>query len=79
MRDPTPHTPALGFGQAHPVPFADHQSSLRWGGVGAEQIWFNATEVSEGTLPKGSTWRRGPIPRAPWGWAGSGGVFLAWG
>ena len=28
-----------------PVPFADHTSVLRWGGVGSRQISFNATEV----------------------------------
>lgn len=51
------------------------QSSLRWGGAGGEQTFFNATDVSEGTLPAGGTWRKTPIPRAPWGWAGSGASF----
>lgn len=54
--------------QAFPVPFADGRSSLRWGGAGGERIWFNATDVSVGTKPTGSTWRRGPLPRGPWGW-----------
>lgn len=63
--------------QATPVPFADGTSSLRWGGVGAEQIWFNATDVSTGVIPEGATWRRGPIPRAPWGWQSSGATFEA--
>ena len=35
--------------------------SFIWGdGV---QIYFNGTYVSEGTLPKGSTWAMNPIPR----------------
>ena len=58
-----------------PVPFADHMSSLRWGGIGSRQIWFNATEVNVGTLPKGSTWRRGPLPATPWGVLEHGPMF----
>ena len=54
--------------QATPVPFANRRSSLRWGGVEGKRTWFNATDVSVGTLPTGSTWRRGPVVRAPWGW-----------
>lgn len=54
--------------QAHPVPFADGTSSLRWGGEGGERLRFNATDVSVGTLPEGSTWRRSPLPRGPWHW-----------
>ena len=52
--------------QSHPVPFADGLSKLRWGGACGEELVFNATDVSVGTLPKGSTWRRGPFPRGPW-------------
>ena len=37
----------------------------RWGGGpahGGSEIFFNATEVSEGVIPKGYAWRRTPIP-----------------
>lgn len=54
--------------QNHPVPFADGSSMLRWAGKGGEELVFNATDVSVGTLPAGSTWRRGPFPRGPWEW-----------
>lgn len=54
--------------QATPVPFADGTSTLRWGGVGGRAHRFNATDVSVGTLPAGSTWRRSPLPRGPWDW-----------
>ena len=37
------------------------QGSLRWGGVGGEQIFYNASDVNVGTIPKGSTWRKCPI------------------
>jgi len=49
--------------QSHPVPFADGTSTLRWAGKNGETVVFNATDVSVGTLPEGSTWRRGPFPR----------------
>lgn len=58
--------------QKTPLQFVG-QSSLRWGGVGGEQIWFNATDVSEGTIPTGSTWRKTPLPRGPYGWMGRAG------
>jgi len=38
-------------------------SSLRWGGKGGKQLWFNTTRVSEGTVPPGSTWTMNPLPR----------------
>ena len=43
-------------------------SSLRWGGVGGEKLYFNSTakgwEVSdERTFPRNSMWRKIPIPR----------------
>jgi len=52
--------------QSHPVPFANGNSMLRW--ANGEELVFNATDVSVGTLPEGSTWRRGPFPRGPWEW-----------
>jgi len=73
--------------QKYPVPFADHTSRLRWGGVGVAKICeggsykdcvvpFNATEVGgDAVIPKGSTWRRVPIPRAPWAWSETGASF----
>merc|ERR1712232_725608 len=54
-------------------------SSLRWGGVGGEQLSFNTTalgwDVSEGTVPEGSMWRKNPIPRGPWAWSWYGASF----
>lgn len=74
--------------QAHPVPFADHTSELRWGGVGITdvcetggpyhdcRVLFNATDVDgDLVVPAGSAWRRCPIPRAPWAWAATGPSF----
>ena len=54
--------------QQTPLPFADGTSLLRWGGVGGKALRFNATDVSIGTVPAGSTWRRSPLPRGPWDW-----------
>jgi len=45
-----------------PLPFVG-KSSLRWGGKQGKQLWFNATFVSEGTVPAGSTWAMNPLPR----------------
>jgi len=54
-------------------------SSLRWGGPGGEQTFFNTTEkgwdVSVGTVPEGSMWRKNSIPRDPHAWAGYGPSF----
>ena len=73
--------------QAHPVPFADHTSALRWGGKGVTKpcevgnykdcmISFNATDAGgELVMPAGSIWRRCPIPRAPWAWDDTGASF----
>lgn len=45
-------------------------ASLRWNGKGGEELSYSPAargwEVSEGTLPLGSTWRKDPIPRT-WG------------
>mmetsp|Transcript_110706 Transcript_110706/g.220087 ORF Transcript_110706/g.220087 Transcript_110706/m.220087 type:complete len:377 (-) Transcript_110706:63-1193(-) len=38
-------------------------SSLRWGGKSGKQLWFNATRISKGTIPAGSTWTMNPLPR----------------
>ena len=54
--------------QATPVPFASTTSTLRWGGIGGRAHRFAATDVSDGTLPVGSTWRKDPLPRGPWDW-----------
>jgi len=54
-------------------------SSLRWGGVGGEQISFDSDalgwQVSEGTIPQGSMWRKVPIPRGAWAWSFYGASF----
>eukprot|EP00041_Stephanoeca_diplocostata_P025537 m.670883 g.670883 ORF g.670883 m.670883 type:complete len:425 (-) comp22767_c0_seq24:1317-2591(-) len=64
--------------QKMPLPFVGN-ASLRWGGVGGEQMWFNTTErgwdVSVGTVPEGSMWRKVPLPRGPWNWRASGPSF----
>merc|ERR1712124_129371 len=32
------------------------ESMLRWGGIEGKRKMFNATIISDGTLPQGSTW-----------------------
>ena len=73
--------------QNTPVPFATNASMLRWGGAsGAKQrcavgkyedcyVPFEAIDVSVGTLPKGSAWRKGPIPSAPWSRSSTGSSY----
>jgi len=53
--------------QRTPLRFVGQQS-MRWGGVGGKQIFFNGTYVSEGTVPAGSMWSKLPVPRGPWQW-----------
>jgi len=64
--------------QKTPLDFAGN-SSLRWGGAGGEQLFFNSSargwQVSVGTTPAGSMWRKCPLPRGPWGWRRSGPSF----
>lgn len=38
-------------------------SSLRWGGHGGKQLWFQPTRVAAGTTPTNSTWTMNPLPR----------------
>ena len=38
-------------------------------------VAFEAVDVSVGTLPKGSSWRKGPIPSAPWSREATGSSF----
>lgn len=49
------------------------------GGIGGEQVSFNSTargwDVSVGTTPAGSMWRKAPIPRGPWAWKFYGASF----
>jgi len=73
--------------QRHPLPFANGKSALRWGGHGVSRtcakgeftdcvVRFDATDVGgELVLPVNSTWRKGPIPRAPWAWSHTGASF----
>jgi len=46
------------------------RSNLRWGGNRTSQLEFDPNtlgwETSEGTIPKGSTWRKNPIPSGIW-------------
>lgn len=54
-------------------------ASLRWGGLGGEQMFFNSTEkgweVNTGTVPEGSMWRKIPIPRSTNEWNMYGASF----
>ena len=43
--------------QSHHLNFVG-ESMLRWGGVAGKRKLFNATIVSDGTVPQGSTWVR---------------------
>jgi len=66
------------------VPLAfEGLSSLRWGGVGGEQQFFNTTEKGWDTtalpagsvVPAGSVWRKNPIPRTVNEWFMYGASF----
>ena len=48
---------------------------LRWDGDKSTQLTFNATTVSTGTFPKGSMWRKNPLPRSPTLWSREGPSF----
>jgi len=50
-------------------------SILRWDGDKKTQHEFDAFQVSEGTMPAGSQWRKNPIPTAPWEWPRKGPSF----
>jgi hypothetical protein len=63
----TPRTPApLTEAAFQKMPLAfDGLQSIRWAGGakhGGSEIFFNATDVSEGVMPQGYAWRRNPIP-----------------
>ena len=50
--------------QKMPLEFVGKQG-LRWGGgpkFGGTELFFNATYVTEGTVPAGSAWVKNPIP-----------------
>lgn len=73
--------------QSQPIAFASNASMLRWGGTGGNDnkcepgkyenchVSFEALDVSVGTLPEGSAWRKGPIPSAPWSRPATGASF----
>ena len=54
-------------------------ASLRWGGVGGKQQFFDPAakgwQVSTGTVPEGSMWRKIPIPRTISEWNMYGASF----
>jgi len=50
-------------------------SILRWDGDRTTEHAFDAFQVSEGTTPAGSQWRKNPIPPAPWEWPRKGVSF----
>ena len=45
-----------------PLPFVGSTHEIRYNYGSAPSIRINATELSTGTTPAGSTWRRNPIP-----------------
>jgi len=49
--------------QRHVLPFASAHSKIRWeDGSGKADVAIDAVDLSTGTTPTGSTWRRNPIP-----------------
>jgi len=57
---PANHTLDEECFQRTPLRFVGQQS-MRWGGVGGKQIFYNGTYVSEGTVPPGSVWSKLPM------------------
>ena len=57
-----------------PLDFANGNSTLRWGGDKSTQLEFSSVErgwqVSVGTVPAGSTWRKFPLPTIRWWFEG---------
>jgi len=64
--------------QKTPLDFTGN-SSLRWGGVGGKALSFDSAargwQVSEGTVPEHSMWRKIPIPRTVNEWNTYGASF----
>jgi hypothetical protein len=60
--------------QKMPLEFVGH-SILRWDGDQSTQLEFNSSErgweTNQGTVPRGSTWRKNPIPVGLWSREGS--------
>eukprot|EP01045_Picozoa_sp_COSAG04_P028399 COSAG04_NODE_4393_length_2123_cov_1.709980_3_plen_85_part_00 len=54
---PANHTLDEECFQHTPLRFVGQQS-MRWGGVGGEQIFYNGTYVTEGTTPPNSMWSK---------------------
>lgn len=54
-------------------------SSLRWGGLGGQTLSFDSSargwQVTTGTVPEGSMWRKIPIPRTVNEWNMYGASF----
>jgi hypothetical protein len=48
--------------QAHPLAFEGTTHTIRYNDGSAPSLLINATSLSTGVLPHGSTWRRNPIP-----------------
>lgn len=48
--------------QAHPLEFSGDKHTIVYNDGSVAPFEINATELSVGTLPAGSTWRRNPIP-----------------
>ena len=48
--------------QANPLAFAGSAHTIRYNDGSAPDFAINATDLSTGVLPVGSTWRRNPIP-----------------
>jgi hypothetical protein len=65
--------------QKMPLKFVGN-SSLRWGGVGGEQLFFNSTEkgwevTGAAVFPTNSVWRKNPIPHTVNEWFMYGATF----
>jgi hypothetical protein len=65
--------------QKMPLKFLGN-SSLRWGGIGGEQLFFNSSEkgwevTGEQVVPANSVWRKNPIPHTVNEWYMYGATF----
>ena len=46
-----------------PLNFVNGSQTLRWDGVGGKELHIGGQYVTTGTLPRGSSWAKNPIPR----------------
>jgi hypothetical protein len=48
--------------QSHPLAFVGGTHTIRYNDGSKKDFEINATQITDGVTPKGSTWRRNPIP-----------------